>query len=250
MDMDTLSFKGKSYPIDGQGFLSEPGDWDEGFAEAMAPASGIPGGLTPTHWDVIRHIRTAFADTGDCPLVFATCRATRLSLNDFKALFPTGYLRGACRLAGITYRDRFVNYFGEEPADAAAPGNLHAAVGSPGPGAAAASSTVAATVASTPRHATRIYRVDVLGFLDDPEEWDEAWAVGKVHELTGRTELTEAHWQVLHWLRRHFHESGSVPTVIECCEGNGLELEDLAALFPGGYQRQAVKLAGLCVRPG
>jgi TusE/DsrC/DsvC family sulfur relay protein len=223
--MDALSVGTKSYRVDAKGFLEDRDDWEEAFAEAMAPAAGIPDGLTDRHWQVIRYIRDEFTATGDCPLVFSTCRAAKLRLKDLKALFPTGYLRGACRLAGITYRDRFINYFGQ-------------------------SGTLDEATAAPPKAPARTYRVDVFGFLVDPAEWDEQWATHKARELDLPRGLEDAHWRVLRELRRSYMETGVVPTVIECCEANGLELDELEALFPGGYQRHAVKLAGLCVRPG
>jgi tRNA 2-thiouridine synthesizing protein E len=195
----------------------------------MASRSGIPAGLTAKHWEVIRHIREEFGRTGVCPVVYSTCRSANLRLRDLKALFPTGYMRGACRLAGITYRDRFVDYFGES-----GPESAHAA----------------AELGASRATRSAVYRVDVLGFLHDPADWDEEWAVQKAGELRVPGGLTDGHWRVLRSLRRHFAETGVVPTVIECCEANGLELEEMEALFPGGYHREAVKIAGLCVRPG
>jgi tRNA 2-thiouridine synthesizing protein E len=162
--------------------------------------------------------------------VFSTCRAAKLRIKDFKALFPSGYLRGACRLAGITYRDRFVNYFGEAGPEAGAsvPGAEAAARAAPG---------------------SRTYAVDLFGFLTDPAAWNEEWAAHKARELKLAGGLNATHWQVLRTLRDRFNETGAVPTVTECCELNGLELEELELLFPGGYHREAVKLAGLCVTP-
>jgi tRNA 2-thiouridine synthesizing protein E len=222
--MDTMSVEGKVYAVDAKGFLQNREEWDEAFAETMAPSAGIPGGLTAKHWEVIRFIREEFAASGDCPLVFTTCRAAKLRLRHLKALFPTGYLRGACRLAGITYRDRFVDFFGQS-----------GATGEPSP--------------SSPSAPPSTYRVDLFGFLVDPSEWNERWAMHKAREIGLTGGLTEGHWKVLRELRSRFLTTGVVPTVIECCESNGLELDELEVLFPGGYQRQAVKLAGLCVQP-
>jgi len=61
--------------------------------------------------------------------------------------------------------------------------------------------------------------------------------------------LSGKHWEILDSLRRTFEETGQVPTVVECCRANDLELDDLEALFPDGYQRGAVKIAGLSIRP-
>jgi len=41
--------------------------------------------------------------------------------------------------------------------------------------------------------------------------------------------------------------TGLVPTLYETCTASDLELEDLERLFPDGYQRGVVKIAGLRV---
>ncbi len=52
---------------------------------------------------------------------------------------------------------------------------------------------------------------------------------------------------MIQFLRKHHAATGLVPTVYETCNANGLELEDLEQLFPDGYERGAVKIAGLSV---
>ena len=47
--MSTLEVKSKTYALDDDGSLIDPMQWDEDFAEAMAPRLGIPDGLTPSH---------------------------------------------------------------------------------------------------------------------------------------------------------------------------------------------------------
>lgn len=233
--MNEISFGDRTYRVDPLGFLMEPAEWDELFAEGMAQLVGIQGALTERHWAVLRHIRTVFREQGDCPLVFSTCRAMGLSLRELETLFPTGYLRGACKLAGITYRDRFVDFFGErhEPAYPEAEDGL-----------------VEASAWSPSRSHGKVYRIDVLGFLVDPAEWDESYAAHKAWELKLPGGLSERHWEVLEYLREAFDRTGSVPTVTECCEAMDTDLDELESLFPDGYHRGAVKLAGLCVRPG
>ncbi|MCJ7628531.1 MAG: TusE/DsrC/DsvC family sulfur relay protein [Longimicrobiales bacterium] len=220
--MDTPPIQGKTYQVDDQGFLQDWEAWDEAFAEATAPEVGIPGGLTERHWDVIQFIRYQFQKTGECPLVFTTCRTFRLHLRDLETLFPAGYLRGACRLAGIDYRDRFVDFFGES----ARQGKKRIL------------------------EQGKVYRVDAFGFLVDPSEWDESYATNKAQEMKLPGGLSEKHWQILLHLQEEFGRTGVVPTVIECCKAIGIELDELEILFPDGYQRGAVKLAGLCLRLG
>jgi tRNA 2-thiouridine synthesizing protein E len=217
----TVSFGGKSYEVDGRGYLCDHRQWDRGFAEAGARRAGIAQELTPAHWIVIDFIRAHFAQHGECPLVYQTCRGCGLTLGGLKKLFPTGYLRGACLLSGITYRDRRVNFFGEQAE------NL-------GPAGAATD------------WQRKTYRVDAFGFLVDPAEWDEGFAVNKAAEL-GMRALTAPHWEIIRYLRKVTQETGRVPTVFETCEANRIEIDRLEELFPSGFQRGAVKLAGLNV---
>lgn len=191
--------------------------WTESYAEELAPSLGIPGGLTPRHWEVIRSIRNSFAETGKCPVVYQTCRQQGLRLRELEELFPTGYQRGACKLAGLNYLSDF------HPSE--------------GP-------SRRADGASSSAEAGRSYRVDDHGFLLEPATWDERWAAGKADEL-GTGTLTDQHWRVLRGLREAFAQTGEVPTVYETCRRQGLELEDLESLFPSGYHRGAVKIAGL-----
>jgi tRNA 2-thiouridine synthesizing protein E len=205
---------GKRYQVDATDFLVDPGEWDEDFASGMAPRVRIAGGLTQAHWRAIRHIRTRFAETGDCPRAFETCRAIGLTLEDLKQLFPTGYQRGACKLAGITYRDGFAEAAARPPAlpDGWAP------------------------------------KVDARGFLLDPAQWSEEYAVLMARRLGMARGLGPQHWHVIRFLRESFARDGEVPTVYATCEANGLSLDQLAHLFPTGYHRGAVLLAGLSAR--
>ena len=208
--MAKFQYKGKEYGVDATGYLLDSAQWDEGFAEGMAPQQDIPGGLTDAHWKVLRYIRDADARTGTYPLVYQACKANNLRLADFQRLFPHGYLRGACLLAGITSRK------GHDGIPDSAP--------------------------------EKVYRIDVRGFLIDPAEWDEGFAARRAEELGIPGGLTEKHWQVIRYLRRICDAKAAVPTVYEACQANGIELEELERLFPTGYHRGAVKVAGLRAR--
>jgi tRNA 2-thiouridine synthesizing protein E len=218
--MNTFSFKGETYEIDTEGFLVDHTQWDKNFAEGMASKTQIPGGLTKEHWKVIDFIRNSFGKTGKCPLAYETCRENGLSLQSFKALFPTGYLRGACKLAGLTYREGYLKYSWVE----------------------------AKYREKKPELEEKVYRVDVRGFLVDPHEWDENFAIYKANEMKMQDGLTEKHWQVINFLRKRFENKGVVPTIYETCEENQIDLNEMEKLFPDGYHRGAVKISGLRVR--
>ena len=215
--MTILESTGKSYQVDEQGFLSKPEQWDAGFAREIAPELGIIGGLTDDHWCVITFIRDQYMKTGQCPMVYEIGRNCGIRLAQMKILFPTGYLRGACKLAGITYRLEEV-HTGWLPAKRL-------------------------TAVKTPLF-ERIYHVNYRGFLIDPADWDEEYAIYKAKEL-GMVELTQKHWELIGYLREQFTKTAEIPTDYETCEANHLELEDLEKLFPTGYHRGAVKISGL-----
>jgi len=215
--MKTFSANGKDYRVDDKGFLLDPGEWDEGFAEAMAREAGIERGLTEAHWRVIRFIRNTFEQINQCPLIYVACKKNHLGLGDLKKLFPTGWLRGACKLAGVTYREGYLQHVWLE-------GDI---------------------AHFTNTYERRTYELDEHGFLMNPDDWDENFAVHKAYESGISGNLTERHWQIIRYLRGAYGRTGTVPTVYETCEANGLELDELEQLFPGGYHRGAVHLAGL-----
>ena len=216
--MPSLIFRNKTYELGEEDFLMHPDQWDEDFSEAMAPGVDIKGGLTSSHWEVIRYIRKVFSESGRCPMVHETCKALGLRTLELSRLFPTGYLRGACKLAGITYRAPEVH-------PSWLPKERLAQV-------------------STPLE-DRVYRVNVWGFLADPSEWDEDFAVHKSREMKMEGPLTEKHWKIIRFLRQQYAKTATVPTVYETCTANQVEIEQLGELFPDGYHRGAVKLAGL-----
>ena len=218
--MAVFKYKDKEYNVDDEGFLADFKTWDEDFAEGMASKCGISGGLTDEHWRIIHYIHDSLVKTGVCPIVYKTCRVNNTSLTDLKMLFPVGYLRCACKLAGVTYKEGYVGH----------------------------SWLLTSAEEIEPIPLNKTYNVDVRGFLIDPEEWDEHFALFKAFEMKMPTELTEKHWKVIEYLRDTFHATGTVPTVYETCEANRLTIEEMEKMFPDGYHRGAVKIAGLRVR--
>ena len=218
--MGIFTYKDKTYQVDTSGFLMDFNLWDENFAEGMAAEHQIAGGLTDRHWGIINFIRDTFKQTGKCPLVYEACRRNNLKLDELKTLFPSGYLRGACKLAGLTYKEGYLNQSGlEEFAERIASGIDE-----------------------------KIYEVDVRGFLVNPDQWDEKFALFRAYEMKMPERLTESHWKIIRYLRDSFKRNNIVPTVYQTCEDNSIDLEELENLFPDGYHRGAVKIAGLRVR--
>lgn len=224
--METFIYRDKTYDIDSQGYLIHQDQWDKDFAEGMCPQVDIKEGLTEKHWEIIQYIRDVFSRTGECPIVYQTCRANGLTVKEFKKLFPTGYMRGACKVAGITHKDRIAYIFGKE----------HPEI-----------EPLVEAKKAQPKFSDKIYRVDVFGFLVDPNEWDYDFAQSKAQEMQIQGRLSESHCRIIEFLRDSYFKNQVVPTVTECCEQNGIDFEELAKLFPGGYHRCAIKISGLRV---
>jgi len=111
--MRPFTYNGKTYEVDDQNFLIDHETWDQDFAIGMAYELGMTDGLTEPQWEVIHFIRNRFAETGACPVVHETLNILGLDVKSLQLFFPTGYLRGSCLLAGISYRYGWVYYFGE-----------------------------------------------------------------------------------------------------------------------------------------
>ncbi len=205
-----VSLNGKDYVVDQDNYLVDPNDWDEAFAEAMAPEAGIAGGLGHKHWEVIRFIRRFWMERAACPTIYQICRELALHVAGFHHLFPSGYQWGACKLAGISYKADvpYGDYRKAEPDQ-------------------------------------KSYRIDIWGFLLDPDEWDERFSLLKAGEMKFSEGLTPEHWRVLRFLRQEYFRIRKIPTLSQTCEALGIDLDAFEKIFPDGYLRGAVKLAGL-----
>lgn len=217
--MPFVLHRGKRYETDQVGYLNDPVNWDPDFAEGAALAMGTEGGLSDEQWKVIRFVRQWFELTGRCPVIYKTCKGCQLSLAGLRALFPRGYQRGVCLLAGVSYRESVSPSWTDEPAGGARSGVDD-----------------------------KVYRVDAHGFLIDPSDWDQAFAQRLAEDLKMPAGLTDAHLKVIRYLRERQTATGVIPSVFETCEAHGLELDGLEALFPDGYHRGAIRLAGLRLR--
>lgn len=103
--MSGLMFHGQAVALNEEGFLVDPGIWNEELALALAQAEEGLESLTEEHWSVIRFIRGHFEEKQGAPMVRAVCKATGLRLQRIYELFPSGPAKGACKLAGLPKPD-------------------------------------------------------------------------------------------------------------------------------------------------
>ena len=209
----SITLNEKTYTLDQFGFLNPSEQWDENFAEGMAERLGIYGGLTEQHWAVINHIRKNFLEEEIVPVVVLTCKAMDLKLDQMRKLFPSGYHRGACKIAGINWDFMYkTNYW--------------------------------LTYETSPNLRLK-YNMSSIGFMEDFEKWDEAFALMIIQEWNLSEGLTEKHLKIINYLRDKYKEKKSIPVIYETCKDNDCSLSELLELFPEGYRRGACRIAGL-----
>ncbi len=209
----TVTFAGKTYSLDEHGFLDPPEQWDEDFANGMAEKLGIYGGLTEDHWNFIHYLRRKFLEEETVPVVVLACADNKLRLSDLRFLFPTGYHRGACKIAGINYEFMYThNYW------------------------------LTYETSTLPKEE---YKMTSQRFLENFEQWDERFAHQIAREWKLPEGLTERHREIIRYLRDYYKDNNNVPTVFETCKANNLDLEELIELFPDGYRRGACRMAGI-----
>ena len=86
--------------------------------------------------------------------------------------------------------------------------------------------------------------VDEDGFIQQPDLWDEQLALA-LARTDGVTELTDAHWKIIHYIRSYFQEFEIAPMIRKLCKETGFSLREIYNLFPSGPAKGACKVAGL-----
>ncbi|MEO8848979.1 MAG: TusE/DsrC/DsvC family sulfur relay protein [Casimicrobiaceae bacterium] len=102
----TLADGGRTVPTDDEGYLIEPADWNREIAGQMARQEHIV--LTDAHWAVIGFMREYFEQHQIAPdarhviKFLARYRGEDSGgRNELFKLFPYGYVKQACRIAGM-----------------------------------------------------------------------------------------------------------------------------------------------------
>lgn len=209
----TITLGDGTYSLDKFGFLNPSEQWDENFANGLAKQLGIYNGLSEQHWSFINYLRKKFLDEETVPLVVYACADNKIKLQDLRRLFPTGYHRGACMIAGINYdfilkTNHWLTY-------------------------------------ETPRHLDSKYKINTIGFLENFEDWSEDFSHFVINQWNLPNGLTEKHKQIIEYLRDYYKNKNNIPTIFETCEQNQISLKELKELFPEGYRRGACRIAGL-----
>ncbi len=92
---------------DPEGYLTNPEDWDESVAHALAAQANIT--LDTAHWLVLHFMRNYWSEHRVIPdvrhAIDHLAQALEVSKRDAKQqlfkLFPYGYVQQACKIAGM-----------------------------------------------------------------------------------------------------------------------------------------------------
>jgi TusE/DsrC/DsvC family sulfur relay protein len=86
--------------VDAEGFLTNPEQWNEQIAEAIAADNGVAE-LTDRHWLVVRFMRDRYLQTGNAPSVRALGKESGVPVKELYELFPKGPAKLAAKIGGI-----------------------------------------------------------------------------------------------------------------------------------------------------
>ena len=86
--------------VDEDGFMDEPGEWNEAVARALATTEGV-NDMTEEHWKLVNYLRDYYLKFGIAPMIRKLCKESGFPLKKVYELFPSGPAKGACKVAGL-----------------------------------------------------------------------------------------------------------------------------------------------------
>ncbi len=90
----------RSVDVDAEGFLTDPQQWNEPIAEAIARENGIAE-LTDRHWLVVKFMRDRYLTTGTAPSIRSLGKESGVPIKELYQLFPKGPAKLAAKIGGI-----------------------------------------------------------------------------------------------------------------------------------------------------
>lgn len=243
--MPQLLQNGLTIELSPDGQLLNLSDWNVDVCREMASRENLK--LSQAHWEVIDIMRRYFATYNISPIYKLLKKEIAESLGAHKAtddylmsLFPRGVLSQGVRLAGVPRP-----IFDAELEHAASLKSTHKAQMSP--------------LFAEFEFNGKTYKVHAKGNLVNLEDWNEALAEFMARRET--IDMTDAHWEVIRFLRKFYFQYGITPMVRLLVKHMSQQFGAdkfneayLYKLFPGGPSRQGSRIAGLpepqgCIDP-
>lgn len=98
--MPKVILGGTEIEIDEDGFIQEPGKWNEEVAVDLAKTeNAFPMG--EDHWKLVNYLRDYYLKYEIAPPIRMLVKQTGIDLKTIYQLFPGGPAKGACKVAGL-----------------------------------------------------------------------------------------------------------------------------------------------------
>jgi tRNA 2-thiouridine synthesizing protein E len=86
--------------VDGEGYLTDFGQWTRDIAAAIAKEEGIAE-LAPAHWKVLEFMQKEFRENGQAPSIRKLNKSGVAGTKELYELFPGGPAKKAAKIAGL-----------------------------------------------------------------------------------------------------------------------------------------------------
>jgi tRNA 2-thiouridine synthesizing protein E len=98
--MTTKEIAGQTVQVNEEGFMMDPGEWNQEIAVAIATDEGIAE-LTPDHWKVIDYCREVGLDSGSAPTLRNITKGAGVPTKQLFGLFPKGPAKKVAKISGL-----------------------------------------------------------------------------------------------------------------------------------------------------
>ena len=95
-----LTYKGKTFEVDEDGFLLKFDEWCPEWLEYVKESEGISE-LNEDHQKILDFLQDYYRKNGIAPMVRILSKNTGYKLKEVYELFPSGPGKGACKMAGL-----------------------------------------------------------------------------------------------------------------------------------------------------
>ena len=97
--MSVATIAGHEVQIDEEGFMTVYDEWDEEVGSALAAQIGIE--MTDAHWNVIRFLRSDFAEQGQTATIRRVATVGGVATKELFQLFPKKPAKKMSYVAGV-----------------------------------------------------------------------------------------------------------------------------------------------------
>ena len=98
--MTTTLIADRAVDVDAEGFLTDPAQWNEEIARAIAADNGIYE-LNERHWLVVLFMRDRYLTSGSAPSIRSLGKQSGVPIKELYQLFPKGPAKLAAKIGGI-----------------------------------------------------------------------------------------------------------------------------------------------------